>query len=128
MTRCKNSLLTVPTHQKNLLDIQVADVTVTTIIGTGAQISVMSAALRTQLLNVITAAIQRTPQVADGSTPAILGMCTGREGITGHQNTVLFAVIAQCPHYVVLGLHCGCTQPLSTARQVFNWNALLTHT
>lgn len=44
MTRCKNSLLTVPTRQ-NLLDIQVDDVTFRTLVGTGAQISVMSAAL-----------------------------------------------------------------------------------
>lgn len=56
MTRCKNSLLTVPTRQ-NLLDIQVDDVTFRTLVGTGAQISVMSAALPTQLLNVITPAI-----------------------------------------------------------------------
>lgn len=67
----------MPTRQ-NLLDIQVDDVTVRTLVGTGAQISVMSAALPTQLLNVITPAIQRTPQVADGSTPAVLGMCTAQ--------------------------------------------------
>lgn len=103
MTRYTNPLLTVSTR-RNLLDIQVDDVTVTALIDTGAQISIMSAALRTQLRKVITPAIQSTVRVADGSSSAVLGMCTARVCIAGHQTIGLFAVLAQCPHDVILGL------------------------
>ena len=103
MTRSSNPPLTIPTR-RNTLQILVVDVTVTALIDTGAQISVMSAALRKKLRKVLTPPVQCAVIVADGSTSTVLGMCTSRVCIAGRQTIVLFTVLAQCPHDVILGL------------------------
>lgn len=64
----------------------------------------MSSDLRRRLQKVLTPAIAPTVRTADGSTPAVLGMCTARLTISEHQTSVLFAVLENCPHDLILGL------------------------
>lgn len=95
--------MTLPTRG-NLLDIEVDGVPVTSLVDTGAQLSVMSAALRRRLKKVLTPAVPCTVRVADGSTSPVLGMCTARVTIAGHYSVVLFIVLEHCPHDLILGL------------------------
>lgn len=64
----------------------------------------MSSSLRRRLQKVLTPATSPTVRVADGSTPAVLGMCTARITISGRHTSVLFAVLEQCPHDLILGI------------------------
>lgn len=82
--------------------MKVDGVPVRALIDTGAHISVISANLRTRLRKVLTPAVSHI-QVADGGTPAIAGMCTCRVSIADHDITVVFFVLENCPHDVILG-------------------------
>lgn len=72
------------------------------LIDTGAQVSVMSAQLRSRLRKVLTPATSCV-RVADGGTAAIAGMCTARVTIAGHDKSVLFPVLYRSTHDLILG-------------------------
>lgn len=90
--------------RKNLLEVQVDDIDVTALIDTGAHMSIMSSELRRRLRKVLTPPTSRVVRVADGSTPTVAGMCAARVTIAGRQTVVLFTVLDQCSHDVILGL------------------------
>lgn len=102
-TRPANPLLTLTTKH-NLLDVLVDGVAVRALIDTGAHISVMSSNLRRRLRKVLTPPMPRVVRVADGSTPLVAGMCTARVRIADHETAVMFTVLEQCPHDLILGL------------------------
>lgn len=64
----------------------------------------MSNHLRRRLKKVLTPAATGIIRVADGRSPAVIGMCTARITIAGHHISVLFTVLEQCPNDVILGL------------------------
>lgn len=99
----ENPLLTLPTHH-SLLEVQVDHVPVTALIDTGAHLSIMSASLRCRLQKIMTPSTTQAIRVADGGTVPVIGMCTARVSIAGRHAVVLFAVLACCPHDLILGL------------------------
>lgn len=98
-----NPLLTLPTHH-SLLEVKVDNVPVTALIDTGAHLSIMSAPLRRRLQKIMTPSTTQTIRVADGGAVQVIGMCTARVSIAGRHTVVLFAVLAHCPHDLILGL------------------------
>lgn len=102
-SRPENPLLTLTTD-KNLLDVEVDGLPVTALIDTGAHISILSSDLRARLNKVLTPPESLFVRVASGATPAVLGMCTARVRFADRQTSVLFHVLAHCPHDVILGL------------------------
>lgn len=90
--------------RRNLLAIHIDGVPVRALIDTGAQVSVMSSHLCRRLRKVLTPAPTAVLRVADGGTPPIIGLCTARVTISGHHTPVLFTVLDNCPHEVILGL------------------------
>lgn len=95
--------MTLPTT-RNLLNVTLDNVPVRALIDTGAHVSIMSAALRRRLKKVLTPALNRAVRVADGGTAAIIGMCSARVTIADRSTAVLFTVIENCPHEVILGM------------------------
>lgn len=102
-TRTAKPLLT-PAARPNLVEIFVDDVPVQALIDTGAQVSVMRSDLRSRLRKVLTPAESPAVRVANGSTTAVMGMCAARVTIAGRPVLVLFTVLAECPHEVILGI------------------------
>lgn len=96
-------LLTLPGHH-NLINVDVDGIAVTAPIDTGAHISVMNSNLHTHLEKVLTPAPLAVVRVANGGTPAVTGMCAARVTVAGHHTSVLFYVLEQCPHEIILGL------------------------
>lgn len=84
--------------------MNVDGVPVTALIDTGAHVSVMSAQLRHRLKKVLTPAPSPVLRVADGGTPAVIGMCPARVSVADHHTSVLFYVLEHCPHDLILGL------------------------
>ena len=95
--------MTLPTNQ-NLIDVEVDGIPVTALVDTGAHISVMSSHIRDRLKKVLTPAPSRSVRVADGGAATVIGVCTARVTIAGHQTSVLFTVLTHCTNDVILGL------------------------
>uniref|UniRef100_L7LV95 RNA-directed DNA polymerase n=1 Tax=Rhipicephalus pulchellus TaxID=72859 RepID=L7LV95_RHIPC len=64
----------------------------------------MNSNLRARLKKVLTPAPIAVVRVADGATPVVTGMCTARVTVAGRHTSVLFYVLEQCPHEIILGL------------------------
>lgn len=102
MTQPENPPLS-PRTRHNVIDVHVDGVPVTTLINTAAQMPVLSSTLHCRLHKVLTPALSAVIHAADAGTPAVVGMCTTHLSITSRHTSILFIVLSQCPHNLIVG-------------------------
>lgn len=89
---------------KNLVDVHVDGISLSALVDTGAHVSIISVHLCRRLRKVLTPPATEAVRVADGGTVPVIGMCTARIRIADRYIPVLFTVLQNCPHDLILGM------------------------
>lgn len=102
------SLVRNPLRQRSLaphnqIFVTIDNVGTTTLVDTGAAIFVMREHLRRQLRKVLTPPDSTSLRGADGCLIPFLDMCSARISLKDKTTSVVFIVIPNCPHALILG-------------------------
>lgn len=90
-------------NTQNELLVSIDHVPILTLVDTGAAISIMREDLRRQLHKVLTPPDSKLLRGADSRPISPLGMCSAQITINNETTRVLFTVISNCPHAIILG-------------------------